>query len=103
LHHTTFINHKDTKALSCATGLWSVSPQVFNRNGMSPRNLFNCNAHGSGQPLPLERTRRVIAADDGLDQLGFQTCRSNQLIDSYTGLFHVTRERFHGRNLITAF
>ena len=104
LLHMIFINHKDTRALSRAARLWTIPAKVFDRNRMSPRYLFDRNAYGSRQPLPLERTRGVVTAYDGFHQLCIQFRRDNQLIHAHAGFFQVARQGFHNaRNVITAF
>src|SRR5712692_11985577 len=87
---------------SGASALWTVAAQVLDRDRVSPGNVVGRNAERGGQALALRRTRRVVAAYDGLDKFRIQTRAGGKLANAHSSLFHAVCDSLHDdRNLIT--
>src|SRR5262249_24369366 len=85
-----------------ATRLRTITPEVLNVDGVFPRDLLFCHAESGSHPLPLRRTRSVVAADDCRDQFCVHSCAFYQLIQSDPHLFQVPCDRFHISRILTS-
>jgi hypothetical protein len=81
--------------------LWTVTPQVFDWNRVSPGDVLNRDAHRSGQPLPFRWARRVVAGDDGFDQLGIQSRCRDELVHAHSRVFQIPRKGFHSEAILS--